>query len=230
MLFCSEGSGEWGRVGVLAKPRLTKATEHLARLGEVFSVRHAALSLGVLPATASVYLDRWKAAGQVAIAGERTGWWHNLVKNPRGGWTGETILTVLPSATLIGESVLHSVSVITQIPQEITLAVQAKKSYPTFHGLYISGKPNRWFERWYDQLVSQEQCEWSTYGLKALTPEAALLDLYATEGAWHPDPDDLDVDDEMASRLSHLLTGSEVPWQLQELGITAPVPRRRLRR
>lgn len=201
-----------------------KAQEHLARLGEIFTVRQAAISLNTDAKTATVYLDKWKGVGLVKPAGGRSGWWHNLALNPKGSWRASNIMEVFPSATLIGESVLHSAGITTQIPQRLNVAVSQRRTYPTLDGLEVVGKPQRWFVKHLQDIKQPDEATWNTYGMRSLTPAAALLDLYATPGAWHPDPDDLDIDD-IREELEK--SSQPMPAQLGALDVQSSAVRRR---
>lgn len=172
--------------------------ERLRELPEVFTLS-AAASLGAMPRkTATVYVARWSAAGLIEASGPRSGVYFNLIRSPEitGGMRLKALLTTYPSAVLIGESVLHNAGWTTQIPRKASVAVISRKSYAQVNGFEITGKPLSWFQKVHSSLLKPQQAEFSTYGLRSLPPALALADLYATKGAWHPDPDDLDLEDE----------------------------------
>ncbi|RWL23443.1 MAG: hypothetical protein EOR63_32150 [Mesorhizobium sp.] len=172
--------------------------ERLRELPEVFTLS-AVASLGAMPKkTATVYLARWTAAGLVEASGPRSGVYFNLIKRPEvtGEMRLKALLSTYPSAVLIGESVLHNAGWTTQIPRKVSVAVIARRSYAQLNGFEVSGRPLSWFQKVHGALLKPEEAEFPTYGLRSLPPALALADLYGTKGAWHPDPDDLDMDDE----------------------------------
>lgn len=172
--------------------------ERLRELPEVFTLS-AVASLGAMPKkTATVYLSRWSAASLVEASGPRSGVYFNLIKSPviSGEMRLKALLATYPSAILIGESVLHSAGWTTQVPRKTSVAVISRRSYVQLDGFEISGRPISWFKKVHGALLKPEDADFTTYGLRALPPAFALADLYGTKHAWHPDPDDLDVDED----------------------------------
>jgi hypothetical protein len=165
----------------------------LRALPECFHVNALSRTLDVVKPTALLYLHRWKARGWVAQAGPRSGIYFNLTLNPAAASEHRmrALLMQYPSATLVGESVLHAAAWTTQVPQDIHIAVEARRSYAQHYGIQIHPRPLAWFKR--VKLLSPEQATFSTYGIRSLDPAWALADLYADSLAWHPDPDDLDL-------------------------------------
>jgi hypothetical protein len=96
-----------------------------------------------------------------------------------------------PSVVLMGESVLHEAGWITQIPAQLSVAVLSRRSYVSFHGFEIHGRPLSWFKKVHSFIDPEAQKR--VYNLRALPPAIALADLYADAAGWHPDPDDLDI-------------------------------------
>jgi hypothetical protein len=149
------------------------------------------------PARASVYIARWQQQGFLAKAGPRTGLYFNLIKSAGDITTAmrvEALRLAHPTAVLIGESVLHANAWITQVPQALSVAVLSARAPAQMEGFTLHHRPRRWYITEQPHLVKPQDADWSTYGLKAVPPARALIDLYRDPKAWHPDPDDLDLD------------------------------------
>lgn len=116
---------------------------------------------------------------------------------------------------LCGESVLHASGWVTQIPAQLTVAVLSRPTYVSLRGFEIRGRPLSWFTVIHADLRARDNGR--VYGMRALPPALALVDLYGDPKAWHPDPDDLDVPPDQAGEV---LSGSE------RLGIPLPAPLR----
>lgn len=173
------------------------SVERLRELPEVFTLA-AVASLGAMSKkAATVYLARWTSAGLAEASGPRSGVYFNLIKRPEitGEMRLKALLSTYPSAVLIGESVLHGAGWTTQIPRKVSVAVISRKTYAQVNGFEVSGRPLSWFRKVHGELLAPAEAEFPTYGLRTLPPALALADLYGTRGAWHPDPDDLDIDD-----------------------------------
>lgn len=201
----------------------------LRALPEVITMPLLCRSEGWDAAQASVYIANWQKQGLLQRAGPRTGIYYNLSGGPfRDEMRFVALRTLYPSATLIGESVLHAAGWITQIPQSQSVAVLARPSFAQLDGFNLHPRPRRWFRQHSDAFVAPEQADFSTYGLKALPPERALLDLYADPKAWHPDPDDLYLEDEHLEAIAKAVAeGAGVaPPELASLLPTSAAPRK----
>ena len=177
------------------------AIEWLMELPVVVNRFAASRMMGVDPQRMSIYLARWEAAGFIENAGQRTGIYFNKIKDPGAALNHriDALLMTYPSATLIGESVLHAAGWITQIPTRLQVAVLARRSYVAQNEVDILGKPRSWFIHAHPFIESSELAETrghASYGLRALSPEHALAALYADPDAWHPDLDDLYLPDD----------------------------------
>lgn len=146
---------------------------------------------------ASVYVARWVKKGLLTLAGPRTGVYFNHVADPEApaNHRVSALLTIHPTAMLAGESVLHGAGWTTQTPTAVSVAVLARPTLPQVDGFTLLPRPRRWFLAQHAHRVAPEEAAWSTHGLFSLPPALALLDAYADARAWHPDPDDLDVDE-----------------------------------
>ena len=170
------------------------AFEILRAMPEAFDLstfsRMADLERGI----AKTYLSRWSKAGHVLAAGPRVGVYYNLVRAPDSpsSRSVDALRMVYPSAVLCGASVLHAAGWTTQIPSSLTVAVTSRDSVAAMDGFEIALRPRTWYAAMHADLFAEK--DFSTYGLRSLSPAAALADLYARPGQWHPDPDDLDVE------------------------------------
>lgn len=171
------------------------ALSRLRALPDVFSAADVARVTGLNDQSVRVSLARWGGRGLVQRAGLRSGIYYNLLRHetPNGEMRRQALLSVYPSAVLIGVSVLHAAGWITQIPQSLHVAVRSRRSYIQLAGFEIRGRSPSWFRAVDVRALSQTRD--ATYGLRSLTPADALADLYGDSKAWHPDPDDLDLPD-----------------------------------
>ena len=194
---------------------MSSAIERLRDLPEAFTLAAFRRLTGFSENAAAVCLHRWKKKDLIEPAGERAGIYFNKLKNPQPD-TALRIAALLyeyPSGILCGESVLHAAGWITQGPAQLTVAVLHRPSYVSFRGFEIRGRPLSWFKTVHDDVSAAER----VYGMRALPPALALVDLYGDPKAWHPDPDDLDVTPEQAREV---LSASE------RLLIPLPAPMR----
>lgn len=178
---------------------------------------------------AAVYLLRWKKAGLVESAGDRLPIYFNKLKIDQvdSSHRIRVLQHVYPTATLMGASVLHANLWTTQIPYSLHVAILRRDSYVAVDGFTLHPRTKAWFKKVHDNLVSPETAEFSTYGLRALPPALALADLFGDPNAWHPDPDDLDLDDheeEIKNAFAKLEIG--IPDSLSFLLEERSVPRR----
>ena len=169
------------------------AVERLKNLPEIFNINTLCRLMGMPKPTVLTTLTRWKAKSWVQQAGPRSGIYFNLLANPQAADEHRmgALLMVYPSALLMGESVLHAAGWITQIPQQLHVAVEKRRSYVHLSGIALHPKPLDWYQT--VAIVQPEVAKFNTYGLRSLLPEWALADLLADPLAWHPDPDDLDM-------------------------------------
>jgi hypothetical protein len=169
------------------------ALERLNNLPEVFNVNTLSRLMGMPKPTVLAYLTRWKAKAWVEQAGPRSGIYFNLLANPLAAseYRIDALLMAYPSAMLMGESVLHAAGWITQIPQQVHVAVEKRRSYVQMTGFALHPKPLDWFKT--VAVLKPAQAKFNTYGLRTLPPAWALADLLADPLAWHPDADDVDV-------------------------------------
>jgi hypothetical protein len=191
----------------------------LKSLPEVMNLNTLSRMMGVSRQMAQTYLTRWKSRGWIEPAGPRAGIYFNLIANSAAAEEHRIValLMAYPSALLMGESVLHAAGWITQIPAEIQVAVEKRLSYRRIHGFVINPRTIQWFVT--AQIIAPDKAKFATYGLRSLTPAYALMDLYCSEGAWHPEINDLDLPDDA---LPSILKACEamncpLPDPLQEL-------------
>jgi hypothetical protein len=169
------------------------ALDRLKNLPEIFNVNTLSRLMGMPKPTVLAYLSRWKAKAWVEQAGPRSGIYFNLLANPLAASEHrvDALLMAYPSAMLMGESVLHAAGWITQIPQQIHVAVEKRRSYVQLSGIALHPKPLDWFKT--VAVLQPTQAKFNTYGLRSLQPSWALADLLADPLAWHPDADDIDL-------------------------------------
>jgi len=180
---------------------VTSAIERLRSLPEAFTFAGFRRLTGFSGQAAAVCLHRWKARDLIEPAGDRAGIYFNKLKCPQpdASIRVQALLFEYPSATLMGESVLHAAGWITQIPARLTVAVLRRPTYVSFRGFEIRGRPLTWFKAVHG-VINAPASE-RVYGMRALTPAFALVDLYADPKGWHPDPDDLDIPDDQLTQL-----------------------------
>jgi hypothetical protein len=167
---------------------------------------------------AAVCLHRWKAKDLIEPAGDRAGIYFNKLRNPQidSSLRISALLVEYPSAILCGESVLHAAGWITQIPARLSVAVLSRPSYVSLHGFEIHGRPLSWFKTVHPAVNAADNER--IYGMRALPPALALVDLYADPNAWHPDVDDLDIPPEHTDdvRTAAKLLDVELPLPLRQ--------------
>lgn len=192
------------------------AVKRLLVLPDAFSLATCATLLGVTNGAARVMLARWTAANYVQPSGSRTGFYFNVLKNRNAPdeCLARAIKHIYPSAMVRGATVLHAAGKTTQVPHQIDVAVLGRADRAKTTGFSERAKPRRWYATLHGMWDKD-----GLFGLPALQPEAALADLYATEGDWHPDVDDLEVDelDWPKFKAACDILGIEVPEQLRDL-------------
>ena len=185
---------------------MISAIDRLRSLPEAFTFAAFRRLTGFSENAAAVCLHRWKQKDLIEPAGERARIYFNKLKNPQPDTALriEALLYEYPSAILCGESVLHAAGWITQIPAQLAVAVLSRPTYVSFRGFDIRGRPLSWFNAVHADVSARGNDR--VYGMRALPPALALIDLYGDPKAWHPDPDDLDVPPDQAREV---LSGSE---------------------
>lgn len=210
---------------------MTSAVDRLRNLPEAFTFAAFRRLTGFSDQAAAVCLHRWKRKDLIEPAGDRAGIYFNKLKcaEPDASLRMQALHFEYPSATLIGESVLHAAGWITQIPARLTVAVLRRPTYVSFRGFEIRGRPLTWFKAVH-RVINDPSCE-RVYGMRALPPAFALADLYCDSKGWHPDPDDLDIPDDQLNQLVFACDrlGVRLPASLRNgvgLGASAqkPVP------
>lgn len=194
---------------------MTSAIDRLRSLPVAFTFAGFRRLTGFSEQAAAVCLHRWKRKDLIEPAGDRAGIYFNKLKCPQpdASLRVQALLFEYPSATLIGESVLHAAGWITQIPARLTVAVLRRPTYVSFRGFEIRGRPLAWLKTVHS-VINAPASE-RVYGMRALPPAFALVDLYADPKGWHPDPDDLDIP---ADQLS------EVHSACEQLRVRLPAP------
>lgn len=194
---------------------MSSAIDRLRGLPEAFTFAGFRRLTGFSENAAAVCLHRWKKRDLIEPAGERARIYFNKLKVPQPDTALriEALLYEYPSAILCGESVLHAAGWITQVPAQLTVAVLFRPSYVSFRGFEIRGRPLSWFKMVHADVSAPGNDR--VYGMRALPPALALVDLYGNPEAWHPDPDDLDVPPD---QVTEVLSASE------RLRIPVPTP------
>jgi hypothetical protein len=175
---------------------MTSALTRLRDLPEAFTFAGFCKLSRLSNKAAAVCLTRWKEKGLIEPAGERARLYFNKLKcnDVDGSLRIAALLFEYPSAVLCGESVLHAAGWITQIPARLSVAVISRPSYVSLHGFDIHGRQLSWFKKIHPAMDSS--AEKRIYGLRALPPPLALMDLYGDPKGWHPEVDDLDIPQE----------------------------------
>ncbi len=175
------------------------AYSRLGSMPEVLTLSSAMRLLGMDIDSTRVTLSRWAKAGMLQLAGPRAGIYYNLVANRNAAQDRlvDVIRQVHPMAVLSEASVLHSCGWTTQIPYDLSVNVEQRKTHPALFGVRIHQRSIEWFKavKAHGGLVSPSEADFSTYGLPALKPAWALADMMIDPDAWHPDEDDLDIPD-----------------------------------
>lgn len=181
---------------------------------------------------AAACLRRWKTKQLIETAGDRAGIYFNKLKCPvvDSSHRIDALLYQYPTAILCGESVLHATGWITQIPARLSVAVMSRPSFVSFYGFEIHARPLSWFKKVHRILTAMGNAK--IYGMRALPPSLALVDLYADPKAWHPDIDDLDIPTEQFDaalsagnvlnvELPRFLGAKECPGRIRVVDITS---------
>jgi hypothetical protein len=183
-----------------------QAIERLRTLPEVFSLRDLELLMDINRKTAHQLCWRWKKAKFVQGLGPRSGVYYNIFKDPMGPnrRRGEALQKLLGhSPIVVGATALHLAGWTTQRPNRVELCVPRTRDwrvFPKIHGVLLVSRPRHWFNRIAPYIRE------GVDGLRALAPEAALIDAMQHGGrgeVWKPSPDDLDVpnEDDEAQRI-----------------------------
>lgn len=205
------------------------SVDRLQDLPAVFTAPWLRRQMGWDVKTASVYLNRWKARGWLALAGPRCGIYYNLLTEQQvnGEMRIKALQLAYPSAHLVGETVLHAAGWITQIPQSLHAMVLSRPSLAELDGVMLHPRPRRWLAKVHGFCAEQGQGVPELYGLPSLPPALALVDAYGDAAGWHPDPDDLDVprEDEALVLKAFGALNVAVPEALREAwGVNLPTP------
>jgi hypothetical protein len=169
--------------------------EVLRALPEVFDLSTLCRMANLERDVAKSYVSRWAKVDYVRSAGPRAGIYFNLVKAPDAARrrSVDALRMAYPSAVLVGASVLHAAGWTTQIPSRMTVAVHTRPTLMALDAFDLSGRKRTWYAAAHPDLTTDK--DFSTYGLRALSPAFALADLHAQPKSWRPDPDDLDLED-----------------------------------
>jgi hypothetical protein len=209
---------------------MTAAVARLQNLPEIFTIAGFCRMTGLSTDAAAVYLRRWKVRGLIEPAGERAGIYFNKLKRPQieSSDRVSALLFEYPTAILCGESVLHAAGWITQIPAQLSVAVMARRSYVSLQGFEIRGRPRSWFRKVHEAVNAPGNER--IYGLKALPPALALVDLYLDPKDWHPAVDDLDIPYEGKEEVLNgsRLLGIELPADIRQACARHETPARRV--
>jgi hypothetical protein len=170
---------------------------------------------GLKQESAKVALSRMKDANLIQSAGNRSGVYFNLVKNNNANNEHMTkaLLSVYPTAVLSGESVLHNSGWITQIPSAITVTVLERKSYQKLDNFSIEGRNLQWFKDMHNIFLPKDNADFSTYGLKAVPPEYALMMLFK-DGNSGLDKDDIEIPDDKINQTLKLFQNNGIDFGL----------------
>jgi hypothetical protein len=185
----------------------TSALERLRNMPECFTDKTFMRLNRLSPETTRVTLSRMKSSNLIQSAGDRSGVYFNLLRNENAANEHmiNALLFIYPTAVLVGESVLHNAGWITQIPASITVAVLRRKSLQKLNGFSIETRDLDWFKSMNDLFLSADSADFTTYGLKSIPPEYALLEVFQ-QGGYGLDLDDVDIPDDKAELVSLLFS------------------------
>lgn len=180
----------------------------LKSLPPAFSLRDMCRQFGMTLRVAGVYASRWKRAELITPVGGNTGWFYNTLIYPDSEQEQRTsvLIKLYPSATLIGHGVLHAHGWSTQPSHRLQVAVSTPPSrgrrygddvkYPAITGVEIVYRPNSWYSETASLRLGTDGEPLNLFGLPAISPAGALVDLYNFRDLWLPDADDLYIDDD----------------------------------
>lgn len=174
------------------------AVDRLRELGAVFDLRDVSQLFGWDEVQTRVFCARSNRRGLIRAAGPRSGIYYNLIVDPSGPQrrVGEALRRHSPSAIIIGGSALHAGEWTTQRPQFIEVAVprnRTTRTCPRFYGARTVFRDSSWYLSVSSRLLADPEQR----GLRVLAPEAALADAWVHRDVWKPDPDDVQLPDEM---------------------------------
>lgn len=181
--------------------------DRLDALPVVFSAAYLRRQLNWEANEATVYLNRWKERGWLALAGERSSIYYNLLKDKNALINGrpEASEMLYPSSMLVGPSVLHAEGWTTQIPQQLHVAVLTRPSLKKLYGVEFYPRTRQEYQRWQKVMEAEGLKTEMVYGLPSLPPALALVDAWSDPvGSWNPDPDDLSIDEEQLYQVARV--------------------------
>ncbi len=179
-----------------ARAPKVSTVDRLRKLPVVFSLADVA-RLGLSGPAMHVFLARASQKGLVKSAGNKSGIFYNLLRDERANQQVlQAARLAYPSAVVVGGAVLHAAGWTTQVFHTIDVAILKRPSNFTIHGVNFVQRSRRWYRERAPDIVSAERSE---FGVAALTPAGALLDLLEMRDApardlWVPDNDDIEQD------------------------------------
>jgi hypothetical protein len=173
-----------------------QAAELLLKLPEVFTGNDFLRESGQTMSTARITIMRLKQRKWIESAGPRVNVYFNLLKDPKASMNRrlEAVKRIYPSAVVIGPACLHAHGWTTQIPQVTDVAVLTRRSLKQFDGIHLVERSRKW----YTYLLAEKQlmrAQQSPFPIESVTPLFALKDAKVHRDVWIPDPDDLEVPD-----------------------------------
>lgn len=193
------------------------ALDRLRELPPTFSLEQLVLLCDLDKRLAAKYASRWAEAGLIRMAGERTGFYANLVVAPQmrheNDWLVQALLNDYPTATIVGASVLNPAGWITQRSHQTQIAALAPARRARIEGFDVTPRSLGWYER------TAPFAEPGAWGMRALRPAMALADMYTQPRAWHPDEDDLEIPEEDLAEvaLAFSALGAEPPEHVAQM-------------
>lgn len=150
--------------------------EGLYCLPSVFHLADLTIRLGWNPGFAMRNLHVWRARGQVAALGGRSGAYANLIAARHPNWE-LALQMVMPTAVVIGVEILRRAGWTTQIQSAPTVAVSSAQQAYTVKNFTVELLPPEWFEQIKPGVLSGEGV-----ALSHLAPAWALADMIKREG------------------------------------------------
>lgn len=178
--------------------------DRLRQMPEVFDLRTVEETCGVARDVAYLYCHRWASKGYVEQAGQRSGVYFNLIKDPRASSRiVEALRLGLRPTSLIavGSTALEEHGLTTQRSTILQVAVpvhRKTRTIPQFNNVDLIPRNPEWF------VTVEGHHMAGRHGLPVLDPAYALVDALTTkvrpcfsDDIWRPEPDDVEIPNDM---------------------------------
>ena len=152
----------------------TPTVTRLLSLNPVFSLVDV-MKLGLTNGQEHVFLSRAVDAGYIVSAGYRSGIYYNLVRDPRapGNRKLEAARMLYPSMVVVGLAVIKDACWTDQIAVVPQVAILSRRTIKCIEGVTFVERGLDWYRKMKGSIVDAKL---SSFGVPALTPQAALED------------------------------------------------------